>query len=64
MKNSFRFKKFEDFEIVDEKQHVVGNLRVKPNSLLWAPLDAKVWYKIDLDVFERFAKRKGTKQKK
>jgi hypothetical protein len=64
MNNSFRPRKFEDFEIINATGKVVGNLRVKPNSLLWAPLDAKVWYRVDIDDFARLAKKRNLRPKK
>jgi len=46
--NSFRPRKFEDFEIVDDDNRVVGHIRVKPSGVLWAPSNAKVWYGVSL----------------
>jgi hypothetical protein len=62
--NSFRPRKFEDFEIVDEGQKVVGHIRVKPSGVLWAPSNAKVWYGISLKQFGDYMEAYGKKQDK
>lgn len=62
--NAFRPRKFEDFEIVDEKHHVVGHIRVKPSGVLWAPSNGKAWYGINLAKFAKFMEENGKKQKK
>ena len=62
--NSFRPKKFEDFEIVDHDHRVVGHIRVKPSGVLWAPANAKVWYGISLSDFSQHMEKNGKKQKK
>jgi hypothetical protein len=64
--NTFRPKKFEDFEIVsdDSKNEVVGHIRIKPSGILWSPPHAKVWYGITLDQFKTFIEANGKKQKK
>lgn len=62
--NSFRPKKFEDFEIVDGGSKVVGHVRIKPSGILWAPANAKVWYGISLPDFAKHLEQVGKKQKK
>jgi len=62
--NSFRPRKFEDFEIVDDDSKVVGHVRVKPSGVLWAPSNAKVWYGVSLKDFAAFMERTGKKQDK
>ena len=62
--NSFRSKKFEDFEIVNKEQKTVGHIRVKPSGILWAPKGGKVWYGLSLKAFAEFAKAEGARQKK
>ena len=62
--NSFRPRKFEDFEIVDGNEKVVGHVRVKPSGVLWAPSNAKVWYGVPLKKFAEFMESNGTKQNK
>jgi hypothetical protein len=42
--NRFNPRKFEDFDIIDGDDRVVGHIRVKPSGVLWAPSNAKVWY--------------------
>lgn len=62
--NSFRPRKFEDFEIVNEDAKVVGHIRVKPSGVLWAPSNAKVWYGVPLSEFAAFMENRGKKQDK
>lgn len=42
--NSFRPRKYEDHEIVDDEDKVVGHVRVKPSGVLWSPKNGKDWY--------------------
>jgi len=63
-KNSFRSEKFYDLEIVNDGGEVVGNVRVKPSGVLWAPKGSHFWYGVPLDDFARFALEHGKKQKK
>jgi hypothetical protein len=62
--NSFRPRKFEDFEIVDDDNKVVGHIRVKPSGVLWAQSNAKVWYGVSLKNFAEYMERNGKKQDK
>ncbi len=39
--NSFRPRQFEDFEIVDDDNDLVGHIRAKPSGMLWAQSNAK-----------------------
>jgi hypothetical protein len=60
---SFRPRKFEDFEIIDDESKVVGHIRVKPSGVLWAPPKAKVWYGVSLEDFAAFMEKNGKRQK-
>ena len=62
--NSFRPHKFEDFEIIDDNEKVVGHIRVKPSGVLWAPANAKVWYGVSLKAFAEYMEQSGKKQDK
>ncbi|HEV2378892.1 MAG TPA: hypothetical protein VG206_03740 [Terriglobia bacterium] len=62
--NSFRPRKFEDFEIVDDESRVVGHIRVKPSGVLWAPSSAKAWYGVSLKEFAEYMEQHGKKQGK
>lgn len=62
--NSFAPKKFVDHTIVGADGKTVGHVRVKPSGILWAPVNGKDWYGVDLDVFAQFMKTNGTKKKK
>lgn len=60
--NSFRPKKYEDHEIIDADNKVVGHIRVKPSSILWSPKNGKDWYGISLNEFADFLVKNGKKQ--
>lgn len=60
--NSFRPKKYEDFEIVDEEQRVVGHIRVKPSGILWSGSSGKRWRGVSLDEFRQFMEDRGKRQ--
>jgi hypothetical protein len=62
--NNFRPRKFEDHEIVDDENLVVGHIRVKPSGILWAPSNSKVWYGVTLEQFARWIEEDGKRQKK
>jgi hypothetical protein len=62
--NRFSPEKFHDFTIVDEDSKVVGNLRVKPSGILWAPKNAKVWYGVSIDRFGEWMEQNGKQQTK
>jgi hypothetical protein len=62
--NSFKLKKFEDFEIVNANGNTVGHVRVKPSGILWAPKDAKAWYGLPLERVAAIFEAQGKKQKK
>lgn len=62
--NSFRPRKYEDHEIVDAKNQVVGHVRVKPSSILWSPKNGKDWYGVSLAEFAKFVETNGKKQSK
>jgi hypothetical protein len=62
--NSFRPKKYEDHEIVDADNKVVGHVRVKPSGILWAPRSGKDWYGISLAEFSQYMEANGKKQTK
>ena len=62
--NSFRPRKFEDFQIVDANMNVVGHNRIKPSGILWAPKHSKVWYGISQKKFAELLEEHGRKQKK
>ena len=61
--NSFRAKKFEDHEIVDNEGKVVGHIRVKPSGVHWCPRNAKIWYGINLEKFASFMEEYGSAKK-
>jgi hypothetical protein len=62
--NSFRPRKYEDHEIVDDKNKVVGHIRVKPSGILWSPKNGKDWYGMSLAEFAEYMERNGKKQGK
>jgi len=62
--NKFTPRKFEDFEIVDDKGTKIGEIRVKPSGVLWAPKGAHRWLGVDLKKFAEFMEQNGKEQKK
>jgi hypothetical protein len=62
--NSFRPKKYEDFEIVDGQSKVVGHVRVKPSGVLWGPKNSKAWLGVTLKESADFMEANGKKQDK
>lgn len=62
--NSFTPRKFEDFEILDQNGAKVGEIRIKPSGILWAPKGSHKWFRVDLEAFADFMTQKGTPQKK
>lgn len=62
--NKFRPRKYEDFEIVNGDEKVVGHVRIKPSGILWAPSNAKMWHGVSLAAFAKFMEKSGVKKKK
>ncbi len=62
--NQFACRKFEDFEILDGDSHKIGEIRVKPSGILWAPKSAHKWFGVDLRRFANFMEENGKEQKK
>jgi hypothetical protein len=60
--NQFNPRKYEDFEILDGARKKVGEIRVKPSGILWAPKGSKRWYRVDLATFAKFMETEGTRQ--
>lgn len=63
MAKEFRAPKSQDFEIFEDGK-VIGQLRIKPNNLLWSPKGAHSWYGVTLEQFAEFVVTKGKKQEK
>ena len=61
--NNFRPRKYEDHEIVDGNNKVVGHIRVKPSGILWAPSNSKQWYGVSLNEFSEWIEKQGKRQK-
>jgi hypothetical protein len=62
--NSFKPKKYEDFEIVDGAGKAAGAIRVKPSGILWSPKGKHNWRGVDLASFAAFMEKNGKKQSK
>jgi len=62
--SSFRPRKYEDHEIVDSEDKVIGHVRVKPSGILWSPKNGKDWYGISLSEFAEYVQKNGKKQRK
>jgi hypothetical protein len=61
--NQFNPRKYEDFEILDGDSKKVGEIRVKPSGVLWAPKGSKRWYGVSLNTFSEFMEANGKVQK-
>lgn len=61
--NSFRSRKFEDFEILDYAGAVVGHIRVKPSGVAWSPKSGNDWYSLPLTKLAKLAVEHGKKIK-
>jgi len=62
--NSFRPKKYEDFEIVDGAGKAAGAVRVKPSGILWSPKGKHNWLGVSLAAFAAFMEQNGKEQEK
>jgi DNA polymerase III epsilon subunit-like protein len=62
--NNFRPRKYEDFEIINDQNRVVGHIRIKPSGVCWAPANSKKWHGISLEEFANFMEENGKVQKK
>ena len=62
--NNFRPRKYEDHEIVDDDNRVVGHIRVKPSGILWAPSNSKLWYGVSLEQFATWIEENGRRKDK
>lgn len=62
--NRFSPEKFYDFKIVDDKDQVVGHVRIKPSGIHWAPKNSKKWYGVPLDQFDAWMKANGARKVK
>ncbi|OHB66645.1 MAG: hypothetical protein A2Y77_16010 [Planctomycetes bacterium RBG_13_62_9] len=62
--NQFASRKFEDFEILNADASKIGEIRVKPSGVLWAPKGAHKWFGVDLKTFADFMETNGKRQKK
>ena len=62
--NTFAPRKYEDFEILGKNGAKVGEVRIKPSGILWAPKGSHKWFGVDIDTFAEFVVSKGKPQKK
>ena len=63
-KNKFDWPKFEDFKVLGPDKGVVGEVRIKPNALLWRDKGKHSWQCVTLEQFAVFANKHGKKQSK
>ena len=62
--NRFSPEKFYDYKIVDDKNLIVGHIRIKPSGLHWAPKNSKKWYGVPLAEFAEWIEKNGTRKVK
>lgn len=60
--NKFRPRKFEDHVIDDANGRKVGQIRVTPTGIWWAPNSAQKWYCVDLKSFADFMEQSKTRE--
>ena len=56
------YKKHLDLVFLNASGNKIGELRIKPNRILWASRGQKGWHVVSLDSFAEFME-KGKKQK-
>lgn len=56
-------KKHWDLAIEDANGKKVGEIRVKPNTILWAPTRVKGWWSVPLADFDSFMRSHKNKVK-
>ena len=61
-RNKFDWPKHEDFQVLNADSKVVGEVRVKPNALLWRDKGKQSWQGVSLEQFAEFANAHGKKQ--
>ena len=61
-RNKFDWPKHEDFQVLGADSKVVGEVRVKPNALLWRDKGKHSWQGVTLEQFAVFANKEGKKQ--
>lgn len=62
-KNSFKPQGHYDIEIMNDDEKI-GELRIKPNNILWAPKGSHKWLGVTLDDFKEWIEKNGKEQKK
>lgn len=60
--NKFSPEKFYDYKIVDDKNLVVGHIRIKPSGVHWAPKNSRKWYGVSLEQFADWMEKNGTRK--
>jgi hypothetical protein len=53
-----------DLVILNTARRKRGEIRIKPNRVLWAQANEKGWHGVHLSEFEKFMWKKGTRQTK
>ncbi len=58
-KNRFKENESYDHVIVQESGAKVGELRIKPVSVLWKPKSAQKYYAVSIDEFDAWIREHG-----
>jgi hypothetical protein len=59
-----QYKTHLDLVILNTARRKRGEIRIKPNRILWARANEKGWRGVYLREFEKFMKKKGERQTK
>lgn len=63
-KNKFASPSYIEERVLDEKDEVIGTLRVKPVSILWKPKGGSKFYSVSMDKFASWITTPATKASK
>lgn len=50
-KNQFKTPTYVEHTIVGTDGNIIGKLRIKPNSVMWKPVNAREFFAVDLEDF-------------
>jgi len=63
-KNKFAGPNFFEETILDKEGNKIGDIRIKPSTILWKPSGDHLFYSIALDTFVQWIKKRRTGAKK
>jgi len=63
-KNQFAGPNFFEETILDKEGNKIGDIRIKPSTVLWKPSGDHLFYSVTLDTFVQWIKKRRTGAKK